>query len=92
MKRWLRRYLGIDEIIATQRDMIKVNNNFRVQLRVALEGIGIAVAKLDPLRGTHEDDPSRVEASKKLGWETIQRLKAEDAVREKYGYTPDGEG
>lgn len=92
MKAWLRRYLGHDQLIAHLMDL---DSFIRAQSRKQLElngihtaALGRIVARLEPLFAVPEDDPARKKASDELGEKVIEKLKAEQAVLEKYGHKP----
>jgi hypothetical protein len=95
VKTLIRRWLGLDELdrsinIAIQLLMAQrqTTDQIQAQYRVISEGMGIIVAKLEPLLGVREDDPDRVAASKSLGEDVMARLAAEQKIRDNFGYTP----
>jgi hypothetical protein len=88
MKRWIRRWLGIDEIL-DQLQAIRYENRGQygnierrlehIENRVTAITPGLAriIAKLDPMYGRSEFDPDRIAESNKLEKEILDKLWAE---------------
>jgi hypothetical protein len=81
MKKWIWKLLGLDLLQANNTSLLNQVNHLRRDLQSANMGIGRILAKIDPLYGTPEDDPSRRTASNQLAEDTIKRLKGEDQAR-----------
>ncbi len=84
MKKWIRQYLGITEV---QEDQGLLNQRLRGVLTelaaikgqaiAANRGMGRLLAKLDPLFGTDELDPTRKTDSDRISQDIIKKLIAE---------------
>lgn len=88
MKRWLRQYLGIDEIqedqhmIARCLTEISVNQTSHLrQLKILYSGIGRIIAKVDPEYSRDELDPERKAESDKIGASVTNKLIGEHLAR-----------
>lgn len=87
MKNWIRRFLGIDELITNQHLLdartasmqLRLNTLSKIegQIIAANRGMGRLISKLDPMYGRDELDPARKAESDKLGEEIIRKLIAE---------------
>jgi hypothetical protein len=95
MKRFIRKWLGIDEILTSQeytRNVMATDNDYvcrqmysmQNQLGAIASGLGRIIAKLDPIYGQSEnpkDNPERKAESDRTADEVIAKLKAEDWAR-----------
>lgn len=94
MKQMIRKWLGLDEM-QTELELCKYNTIFAhdiackideklAKLNIKIDAhnlaIGQLISKLNPMYGIPEDDPARVEASRKLGEEVIKKLEAEATI------------
>jgi len=90
---WLRRKLGITgmhtDIVVLHSRIVshdKALSNLNKQITTIVPGLGRIIAKADALYATDEQNPERVAESKRIGEETIRRLRAEAAARAPYNY------
>jgi len=92
LRTWIQEWLGIAGLhrnVAYQSAFMKGElSRLTDGLQVHNLALGRIIAKLDPLFGVPEDDPARKAASNKLSNDIIAKLKAEQSVRDYYGYTP----
>lgn len=92
MKDFIKRYLGITDIEDILSNKLNSLSNdidnylvetkkLRGQVETAMVGLGLLLAKLDPILAVSEHDPVRKAESDRLGKEVINRLRAENAAR-----------
>jgi DNA repair ATPase RecN len=82
------------DLDAIRTQLAHINSNIRkmgTKFDTILPGLARVVAKLDAQYARDPQSPKMKAESDKLGDEVIARLKAEQAVRDQYGYTPDPE-
>lgn len=93
MKKWIREWLGIDQIYWNLSDMRendldrhKQLNRIEEQLRALGPGLGRVIAKLDAKFAQDESNasPERKAESDRIGAEALKRLEAEAAARAPY--------
>ena len=90
MKQWIRKYLGIDDLLNQvhlyQTQTISAETTIRKldeANRVLLAGLGRVVAKLDPNYGMDDHDPKRKAESDEIGSRAIKKMMGENAMQER---------